>query len=185
MDSTESQQAHKRLAPLLLREGVDIDTATVDELNAGMARARKRHTVASDRARAVLAAHARGDVAQAGALLEQLEPGVETTPPPIPDALTVASRLTQTCQAAAPKAPEAVIARVRDSARIPDAPDGLPQLCAAVLVDHDAAAGLRDVALRAGPLDALYASAAMAALLFGAWSAHTRTPMLDLVDQYA
>ncbi|GLB64912.1 hypothetical protein NCCP2495_27920 [Dietzia sp. NCCP-2495] len=45
------------LAPLLAREGVDVWTATVADLDAGMERAKQRHAAAVARVRAVLNAH--------------------------------------------------------------------------------------------------------------------------------
>lgn len=110
-------------------------TASVADLDAGMERATQRHAAAVARVRAVLRAHARDDISAAGGLLEALELSVETTPPPIPDALTVATRFAQLAQSVAPQLPSEVIAAVRDRARLVDAPEGMPDLCEAVLLD--------------------------------------------------
>lgn len=184
MDATHRQQ-FERFAPLLAREGVDVSTDSVDELEAAMSRARLRQAAAAVRVRAVLEAHARGETSTAGGLLEELERSAGHTPPPVPDALTVASRFAQLSASVAPQLPAAVIDLVRAAADGPDAPDGMARLCAATLVDHDAAAGLKTVARRDGIASALYAAAAMASGLFRAWAAETGTPMAELIATHA
>ena len=72
-----------------------------------------RHAAAVARVRAVLDAHARDDISAAGALLEELELTAEATPPPIPDALTVATRFAQLAQTLAPQLPADVIGAVK------------------------------------------------------------------------
>lgn len=184
MDSTHRQQ-FERFAPLLAREGVDVSTATADELEAAMGRARERQAAAVSRVRAVLQAHARGETSTAGDLLEDLERSAQDSPPPLPDALTVASRFAQLCQSIAPQLPPAVIDLVREAASGPDAPEGMARLCAATLVDLDAATGLMTVARRHGLASALYAAAAMTSGVFGGWAAQTGTPMAELVVEHA
>lgn len=66
-------------------------------------------------------------------------------PPPIPDALNVASRFAQLAQSVAPEGPAAVIVKVHDSAALANAGDGMAGLCDAVLFNCDAASGLRTV----------------------------------------
>ena len=184
MDSTHEQQ-FERFAPLLAREGVDVATATADQLEAAMARARRRQAAAVARVRAVLEAHARAETSIAGGLLEDLELSAEDTPPPLPDALTVASRFAQLCQSIAPQLPLAVVELVRESASGPDAPEGMARLCAATLLDLDAAGGLKSVARRHGVASALYAAAAMTSGTFRAWATQTGTPMDELIATHA
>lgn len=184
MDSTQRQQ-FEQFAPLLAREGVDVSTATADELDAAMRRARARQAAAVAHVRAVLEAHARGETSTAGGLLEDLERSAQDVPPPLPDALTVASRFAQLCQSVAPQLPPAVIEIVRRAAGGPDAPEGMARLCAATLVDHDAATGLKTVTRRHGLASALYAAAAMTSGTFGAWAAQTGTPMAELIADHA
>lgn len=129
-----------------------------------------RHKAAVEQVRAVLYAHARGDTSAAGELLEALELTVDASPLPISDALTVASRFAQLAQSVAPELPAAVIAKVGDSARLPDAPDGMAGLCDAVLLDCDAASGIRTVIGEHGLASALYAAAAMTSAVFSLWS---------------
>ncbi|MEH6623096.1 MAG: hypothetical protein V7738_09960 [Dietzia maris] len=128
MASPEQRAQFELLAPLLAREGVDVWTATVTDLDAGMDRAKQRHAAAVAQVRAVLDAHARHDITAAGALLEALEQSADSTPPPIPDALTMATRFAQLAQTVAPQLPAEVIDAVRDSARLPDVPDGMAAL---------------------------------------------------------
>lgn len=184
MDSTNQQQ-FERFAPLLAREGVDVSTATVDELDAAMDRAGQRQAAAVLRVRAVLEAHASGETSTAGDLLEDLERSAEDSPPPLPDALTVTSRFAQLSESVAPQLPPAVIDLVREVAGGPDAPEGMATLCAATLVYHDSATGLKTVARRHGIASALYAAAAMASGAFGAWAAETGTPMAELITTHA
>lgn len=184
MDSTNQQQ-FERLAPLLAREGVDVSTATPEEIDAGTERAARRQTAAVAHVRAVLQAHARGETSAAGGLLEDLERSAEDTPPPLPDALTVSSRFAQLCQSIAPQLPAAVVDLVREAASGPDAPEGMDRLCAATLVDHDAAAGLKTVARRHGVASALYAAAAMTSGTFRAWATQSGTPMAELITRHA
>lgn len=184
MDSTH-QQHFERFAPLLARERVDVSTATTDELDLAMVRARQRQAAAVARVRAVLEAHSRGETSMAGDLLEDLERSAEEMPPPLPDALTVASRFAQLSESIASQLPPAVVEIVREVASGPEAPEGMARLCAATLVDHDAAAGLKTVTRRHGIASALYAAAAMASGVFGAWAAHADTPMAELITTYA
>lgn len=184
MASPDQRAQFERFAPLLVREGVDVATATVAELEAGMARAQQRHRAAVEQVRAVLDAHARGDTSAAGAMLEALEMTAEASPPPIPDALTVASRFAQLAQSVAPELPAAVITRARDSAALPDAPDGMADLCSAVLLDCDAAAGMRTVIGENGVASALYAAAAMTSAVFGLWAKEAGESMEGLVGRY-
>ncbi|MDV8000068.1 hypothetical protein [Rhodococcus sp. IEGM 1408] len=183
MDSTHEQ--FERFAPLLAREGVDVSTATADQLEAAMVRARQRQAAAVAHVRAVLEAHARGETSTAGGLLEDLERSAEDIPAPLPDALTVASRFAQLCQSIAPELPSAVIDVVREAASGPDAPEGMARLCAATLLDLDAAGGLKSVARRHGIASALYAAAAMTSGTFRAWATQTGTPMAELVSSHA
>ncbi|UVE96457.1 hypothetical protein [Dietzia sp. B32] len=185
MASPEQRAQFERFAPLLVREGVDVRTASVADLEAGMERAQQRHKSAVEQVRAVLDAHARGDTSAAGELLEVLEMTADASPPPIPDALTVASRFAQLAQSVAPELPAAVIAKVRDSARLPDAPDGMADLCDAVLLDCDAASGMRTVIGEHGPASGLYAAAAMTSAVFGLWSKHSGQSMDELIGSHA
>ncbi|WP_256821249.1 hypothetical protein [Dietzia sp. Die43] len=185
MASPEQRAQFELLAPLLAREGVDVWTATVTDLDAGMDRAKQRHAAAVAQVRAILDAHARHDISAAGALLEALEQSADATPPPIPDALTVATRFAQLAQTVAPQLPAEVIDAVRDSARLPDVPDGMAALCEATLLDCDAAAGLRTVIREHGPADALYAAAAMTAAVFRHWARHTGQEMGELISAHA
>lgn len=130
-------------------------------------------------------AHARDDISAAGALLEELELTAETTPPPIPDALTVATRFAQLAQTLAPQLPAEVIGAVRDRASLTDAPEGMAELCETVLLDCDAATGIRTVVREHGPASALYAAAAMTAAVFSRWAAHTGDSMDDLISAHA
>ncbi|MFN3543196.1 MAG: hypothetical protein ACK40J_24305, partial [Rhodococcus sp. (in: high G+C Gram-positive bacteria)] len=114
-----------------------------------------------------------------------LELTVDAFPPPIPDALTVASRFAQLAQSVAPELPAAVIAKVRDSARLPDAPDGMAGLCDAVLLDCDAANGMRTVISEHGLASALYAAAAMTSAAFSLWSKQSGQSMDDLFSSHA
>lgn len=185
MASPEQRAQFELLAPLLAREGVDVCTATVADLDAGMERAKQRHATAVARVRAALDAHARDDISAAGALLEELELTAETTPPPIPDALTVATRFAQLAQTLAPQLPADVIGVVRDRARLDDSPEGMAELCEAVLLDCDAATRIRTVAREHGPASALYAAAAMTAAVFNLWAAHTGGSMAELISTHA
>ncbi|MBB1029493.1 hypothetical protein G6027_01015 [Dietzia sp. SLG310A2-38A2] len=185
MASSEQRAQFERFAPLLVREGVDVRTASVADLTAGMERAQQRHKAAVEQVRAVLYAHARGDTSAAGELLEALELTVDASPPPIPDALTVASRFAQLAQSVAPELPAAVIAKVRDSARRPDAPDGMAGLCDAVLLDCDATSGMRTVIGEHGLASALYAAAAMTGAVFSLWSTQSGQSMDDLISSHA
>lgn len=185
MTSSEQRAQFERFAPLLAREGVDVRTATVADLEAGMERAQQRHLAAVEQVRAVLHAHARGDTSAAGERLEALELTADASPPPIPDALTVASRFAQLAQSVAPELPAAVIARVRDSAGLPDAPDGMADLCNAVLLDCDAASGMRAAIGEHGLASALYAAAAMTSAVFGLWSKQSGQSMDDLISNHA
>lgn len=185
MASPEQRAQFERFAPLLVREGVDVRTAAVADLEAGMERAQQRHKAAAEQVRAVLYAHARGDTSAAGELLESLELTAEVSPPSIPDALTVASRFAQLAQSVAPELPAAVIARARDSAGLPDAPDGMADLCDAVLLDCDAATGMRIVIGEHGLASALYAAAAMTSAVFGLWSRLSGQSMDELISRYA
>ncbi|OAV78830.1 hypothetical protein [Dietzia sp. 111N12-1] len=185
MASPDQRAQFELLAPLLAREGVDVWTASVADLDAGMERAKQRHSAAVGRVRAVLDAHARDDISAAGALLEELELSAETTPPPIPDALTVATRLAQLAQTLAPQLPADVIGAVRDKARVADVPEGMAELCATVLLDCDAATGIRTVVREHGPASALYAAAAMTAAVFSRWAAHTGDTMDTVVSAHA
>ncbi|MCT2098946.1 hypothetical protein [Dietzia cinnamea] len=185
MASPDQRAQFELLAPLLAREGVDVWTATVADLDAGMERAKQRHAAAVARVRAVLDAHARDDISAAGALLEELELTAETTPPPIPDALTVATRFAQLAQTLAPQLPADVIGAVKDRARVADAPEGMADLCEAVLLDCDAATGIRTVVREHGPAAALYAAAAMTAAVFSRWAAHTGDSMDEVVAAHA
>ncbi|WP_236885454.1 hypothetical protein [Dietzia massiliensis] len=76
----EQRAQFELLAPLLAREGVDVWTASVADLDAEMARAQQRHAAAVAHVRAVLHAHARNDASAAGGLLEALELSAATTP---------------------------------------------------------------------------------------------------------
>lgn len=183
MDSTNQQ--FERLAPLLAREGVDASTASADEIEVATDRAARRRAAAVTEVRAVLGAHARGETSTAGARLEDLERSAEDIPAPLPDALTVASRFAQLCESVAPQLPPAVVDLVREIADGADAPEGMARLCAATLVDHDAAAGLKTVARRHGVASALYAAAAMASGTFHAWASQTSTPMGELIATHA
>lgn len=185
MASPEQRAQFERFAPLLVREGVDVRTATVADLQAGMERAQQRHKAAVAQVRAVLYAHERGDTSAAGGLLEALELTADISPPPIPDALTVASRFAQLAQSVAPELPAAVIAKVGDSARLPDAPDGMAGLCDAVLLDCDAASGIRTVIGEHGLASALYAAAAMTSAVFGLWSKESGESMDELIGRHA
>ncbi|GAA1699022.1 hypothetical protein GCM10009831_04010 [Dietzia cercidiphylli] len=185
MASPEQRAQFDLLAPLLAREGVDVWTASVAELDAGMERAKQRHAAAVAHVRAVLNAHARNDTSAAGGLLEALELSAETTPPPIPDALTVATRFAQLAQTVAPQLPAEVIAAVRDKASRPDTPDGMARLSEAVLLDCDASTGLRTVIREHGPAAALYAAAAMTAAAFRLWSEHSGETMDELISAHA
>lgn len=185
MASPDQRAQFERYAPLLIREGVDVQTATVAELKAGMVRAQQRHRVAVEQVRAVLYAHARGDTSAAGDLLEALELTADASPPPIPDALTVASRFAQLAQSVAPELPAAVIAKVRDSAGVPDAPDGMAGLCDAALLDCDAASGMRTVIGEHGLASALYAAAAMTSAAFSLWSTQSGESMDELISRHA
>lgn len=185
MASPEQRAQFELLAPLLAREGIDVWTATVAELDAGMERAKQRHAAAVARVRAVLDAQARDDISAAGALLEELELTAATTPPPIPDTLTVATRFAQLAQTLAPQLPADVIGAVRDRARLDNAPEGMADLCETVLLDCDAATGMRTVIREHGPAAALYAAAAMTAAVFSLWSAHTGDTMDELVAAHA
>lgn len=185
MASPEQRAQFERFAPLLVREGVDVQTATVADLQAGMERAQQRHKAAVEQVRAVLYAHERGDTSAAGELLEALELTADASPPPIPDALTVASRFAQLAQSVAPELPAAVIATVRDSARLPDAPDGMAGLCDAVLLDCDATAGMRTAIGEHGLASALYAAAAMTSAVFSLWSKQSGRSMDDLISSHA
>ena len=185
MVSPEQRARFERFAPLLVREGVDIRTAGIAELEAGMQRAQQRHRVAVEQVRAVLAAHARGDTSAAGELLEALEMTADASPPPIPDALTVASRFAQLAQSLAPQLPAAVIAQTRDSAGLPDAPDGMADLCDAVLLDCDASTGMRTVISEHGLASALYAAAAMTSAVFSLWSKQSGESMDTLISSHA
>ncbi|AVM63472.1 hypothetical protein C3V38_02685 [Dietzia sp. oral taxon 368] len=185
MASPDQRAQFELLAPLLAREGVDVGTASVAELDAGMERAKQRHAAAVARVRAVLDAHARDDISAAGALLEELELTAETTPPPIPDALTVATRFAQLAQTLAPQLPADVIGAVRDRARLDDAPEGMAELCEAVLLDCNAATGIRTVVREHGPASALYAAAAMTAAVFSLWAAHTGDSMEEVIAAHA
>ncbi|TCJ76482.1 UNVERIFIED_ORG: hypothetical protein EDC92_11423 [Dietzia maris] len=185
MASPEQRALFELLAPLLAREGVDVWTATVADLDAGMERAKQRHSAAVARVRAVLDAHARDDISAAGALLEELELTAEATPPPIPDALTVATRFAQLAQTLAPQLPAEVIGAVRDRARLDDALEGMADLCETVLLDCDAATGIRTVVREHGPSSAAYTAAAMTAAVFGLWAAHTGDPMEEVVAAHA
>ena len=185
MVSPEQRAQFERFAPLLVREGVDIHTATVAELEAGMQRAQQRHRTAAEQVRAVLHAHARNDTSAAGELLEALEMTADASPPPIPDALTVASRFAQLAQSVAPELPAAVITKTRESAGLPDAPDGMPALCDAVLLDCDAASGMRTVIGEHGLASALYAAAAMTSAVFGLWSKQSGESMDELISRHA
>lgn len=185
MASPEQRVQFEQFAPLLAREGVDVKTASIADLEAGMDRAQRRHRAAVDQVRAVLHAHARADTSAAGELLQALEVSADVSPPPIPDAVTVASRFAQLAQSVAPQLPAAVIAKARDSAALPDAPDGMAVLCSAVLLDCDAAAGMRTVIGEHGPASALYAAAAMTAAVFSLWSKHSGESMAELIDLHA
>lgn len=185
MASPEQRAQFERFAPLLVREGVDIQSATVAELEAGMQRAQQRHKAAVEQVRDVLRAHARGDTSAAGELLEALEVTADVSPPPIPDALTVASRFVQLAQSVAPELPAAVIAKTRESAGLPDAPDGMSALCDAVLLDSDAASGLRTVIGEHGLASALYAAAAMTSAVFSLWSKQSGESMDELISSHA
>lgn len=185
MASPEQRAQFERFAPLLIREGVDVRTASLADLEAGMARAQQRHRAAVEQARAVLHAHARHDTSAAGEILEALERTADATPPPIPYALTVASRFAQLAQSVAPELPAAVIAKARDGASLPDAPDGMADLCNAVLLDCDAASGMRTVIGEHGPASALYAAAAMTAAVFSLWSKQSGESMADLISRHA
>ena len=185
MASPEQRAQFELLAPLLAREGVDVWTASVADLDAGTERAKHRHATAVARVRAVLDAHARDDISAAGALLEELELTAETTPPPIPDALTVATRFAQLAQTLAPQLPADVIGAVRDRARLDDAPEGMADLCEAVLLDCDAATGIHTVVRQHGLASALYAAAAMTAAVFSQWAAHTGDSMDEVVAAHA
>lgn len=185
MVSSEQRAQFERFAPLLVREGVDLHTATVAELEAGMQRAQRRHKAAVEQVRAVLRAHACNDTSAAGELLEALEMTADASPPPIPDALTVASRFAQLAQSVAPELPAAVIARARESAGLPDAPDGMAALCDVVLLDCDAAAGMRTVIGEHGLASALYAAAAMTSAVFSLWSKQSRESMNELISSHA
>lgn len=185
MDSTDPRQPFERFAPLLAREGVDVASATGEQLEAAMERARHRQAAAVVHVRAVLQAHARGETSTAGALLQALERSAEDTPPPVPDALTVASRFAQLCQSVGPELPLAVVELVREVAGGPDAPEGMARLCAATLLDLDASAGLTTVARRHGVASALYAAAAMTSGTFRAWADASGTPMAELISTHA
>ncbi|MEV8220978.1 hypothetical protein AB0P16_00760 [Dietzia maris] len=185
MASPEQRAQYERFAPLLVREGVDLQTATVADLQAGMERAQQRHKAAVEQVRAVLYAHARGDTSAAGELLEALELTADASPPPIPDALTVASRFAQLAQSVAPELPAAVIATVRDSARLSDAPDGMAGLCDAVLLDCDATSGMRTAIGEHGLASALYAAAAMTSAAFSLWSKQSGESMDELIGSHA
>ncbi|WP_096906843.1 hypothetical protein [Dietzia sp. WMMA184] len=141
MASPEQRAQFELLAPLLAREGVDVWTASVADLDAGMERAKQRHAAAVARVRAVLDAHARADISAAGA--------------------------------------------VRDRARVADAPEGMAELCEAVLLDCDAATGIRTVVRKHGPASALYAAAAMTAAVFSRWAAHTGDSMAEVIAAHA
>ncbi|PWD94456.1 hypothetical protein DEQ16_15970 [Dietzia maris] len=185
MASPDQRAQFELLAPLLAREGVDVWTASVADLDAGMERAKQRHAAAVARVRAALDAHARDDISAAGAPLEELELTAETIPPPIPDALTVATRFAQLAQTLAPQLPADVIGAVRDRARLADAQEGMVELCEAVLLDCDAATGIRTVVREHGPASALYAAAAMTAAAFGLWAAHTGDSIDELISTHA
>ncbi len=185
MVSPEQRTQFERFAPLLVREGIDTQSATLAELEAGMQRAQQRHRAAAEQVRAVLHAHARNDISAAGERLEALEVTADASPPPIPDALTVASRFAQLAQSVAPELPAAVIAKTRESAGLPDAPDGMSALCDAVLLDCDAASGMRTVIGEHGLASALYAAAAMTSAVFGLWSKHSGESMDELISNHA
>lgn len=185
MTSPEQQEQLTRLAPLLAREGVDVWSASADEFDAGMKRAKQRLAAAAERVRAVLLAHARGDVSAAGALLEALEEQGDATPPPIPDALTVASRFAQVVQSVAATLPKQAVDRTFDRARTPDAPEGMEDMCTAVLLNSDASAGLNAVVREYGIDSALYASAAMASNTFSLWAHDFGADMETMVNDHA
>lgn len=185
MASPEERAQFERFAPLLAREGVDVGTASVADLEAAMERAQQRHRTAVEQVRAVLEAHARGDTSAAGELLEALEMTADASPPPIPDAVTVASRFAQLAQSVAPQLPAAVIAQARDSAGLPDAPEGMAALCDAVLLDCDAATGMRTVINEHGSASALYAAAAMTSAVFSLWSKQSGESMDELISSHA
>ena len=185
MASPEQRAQFERFAPLLAREGVDVGTASLADLETGLERAQQRHRAAVEQVRAVLHAHARHDTSAAGELLEALEMTADATPPPIPDALTVASRFAQLAQSVAPELPAAVIAKARDGAGLPDAPEGMAPLCDAVLLDCDAATGMRTVISEHGPASALYAAAAMTAAVFSLWSKQSGESMDELISSHA
>lgn len=75
----------------------------------------------------------------------------------------MATRFAQLAQTLAPQLPADVIGAVKDRARVADAPEGMADLCEAVLLDCDAATGIRTVVREHGPASALYAAAAMTA----------------------
>ena len=185
MVSPEQRAQFEQFAPLLAREGVDVQTASVADLEAGMERAQQRHRTAVEQVRAVLHAHARNDTSAAGELLESLEITADATPQPIPDAVTVASRFAQLAQSVAPQLPAAVIEQVRDSARGTDAPEGMAALCDAVLLDCDAATGMRTVISEHGSASALYAAAAMTSAVFSLWSKQSGESMDELISSHA
>lgn len=185
MASSDHRAQLERLAPLLTREGVDVWSASASDFDAAMKRAKQRHAAAVGQVRAVLNAHARNDTSTAGALLEVLEGACDATPPPVPDALTVASRFAQVAQSVAAQLPAQVIDQTLDRARNPDALPGMDTLSTAVLVDRDAAAGLQAAVRDHGVDSALYAAASVASIAFGLWSAHTGTDMGQLVTDHA
>ena len=150
-----------------------------------MDRVQQRHAAAVAQVRAVLDAHARRDISAAGALLEALEQSADATPPPIPDALTVATRFAQLAQTVAPQLPAELIDAVRDSARLTDVPDCMAALCEATLLECDAATGMRIVIREHGLADAVYAAAAMTAAVFRHLSRHTGDSMDEIVAAHA
>lgn len=96
----------------------------------------------------------------------------------------MATRFAQLAQTVAPQLPAEVIDAVRDSARLPDVPDGMAALCEATLLDCDAATGMRTVIREHGPADALYAAAAMTAAVFRHWARHTGDSMDEIVSAH-
>ena len=97
----------------------------------------------------------------------------------------MATRFAQLAQTLAPQLPADVIGAVRDRARVADAPEGMAELCEAVLLDCDAATGIRTVVRKHGPASALYAAAAMTAAVFSRWAAHTGDSMAEVIAAHA
>ncbi|WP_236885453.1 hypothetical protein [Dietzia massiliensis] len=61
----------------------------------------------------------------------------------------------------------------------------MADLCEVVLLDCDAATGMRTVIREHGPAAALYAAAAMTAAVFRLWSARSGDTMDELVSAHA